>query len=69
MINNNFLKALLLFVFCLILWPLFDYLFCLITKTSFSFKIFNHVIEPFIFTITYTVIDMVTINKKSKKEE
>ena len=65
MINNTFVKAVLLFVFCLILWPLFDYLFCLITKASFSFKLFNHVIEPLIFTITYTIADILLFKKKS----
>ena len=57
--------TLMVMVFGLIIYPLFDFVLCkFITKSEFVYSIHNHVIQPIIFAVIYGLIYWAVDRKK-----
>ena len=54
----------ILFVCSIILWPLLDYCTTLITNEVFEYSVYEHVLEPVIFSFLITLIFMFGLNNK-----
>ena len=57
-------------VLCLILWPLLDFLSCLIfTHSSFTFSVGSHILEPVAFSALMTLIFFIVPTYRKAKAE
>ena len=75
-ISNPFLQFVAYFISCaiagMIIWPLFDWIICLVfTHSDFSYSVNEYIVQPILFAvviaIVFTVFDVVGKKKKTKK--
>lgn len=57
-----------LFVAAIIIWPLLDmFISAVFTHSEFTYSVFQHILEPALFAVIFTIIDFVIYKCQEKK--